>query len=465
MKIKTKISLWITGAGVLVSLIFSLIVFYEMSEQIWRQLDNELKVTIRNVYRMVKNSAIEDAGKNAIHPSFFIDSNRYWVQVWQGEKLIYSSKLAKIIDLPIDFEHKKTTSGITIPKTTINLHQDRWNEVTFRIRRSKIPAHGSSPEYRIQAAIPMEKLDEEIKDISLIILLGLMLSCILFLSISYFLAERILAPIRHITDLAKEINSKDLAARIPLNVNRDELYELSFALNQMLDRLQYSFKHQKEFIANAAHELNTPIANMRLFVEQGINNRDLPENFRDDLIRQHEILLRSGRLLHNLMLLSNLELKQTIKTESFDFKELIVSVIADFQPLFEVKGIPLTTNLPDSLITRGDRDQLRRIVVNLVDNAIKYNSPAAEITIELKKSCHHLLLEISNGSEPISENEIKHLFDQFYRVEKSRSQEFGGCGLGLTIVKEIVSLHAGKIHIKNETPARIRVIVELPINQ
>jgi signal transduction histidine kinase len=230
----------------------------------------------------------------------------------------------------------------------------------------------------------------------------------------------------------------------------------------MLDRLQYSFKHQKEFIANAAHELNTPIANMRLFVEQGINNRDLPEDFRNDLVRQHEILLRSRRLLHNLMLLSNLELKQTIKPESFDFKELIISVLADFQPLFEVKKIPLTTNMPDSLITCGDREQLRRVVVNLIENAIKYNSPAAEITLELKKSSHNLTLEISNGSEPIPSNEIELLFNQFYRIEKSRSQEFGGCGLGLTIVKEIVNLHAGKIQIKNESSARIRVIVQLP---
>ncbi len=465
MKIKTKISLWITGAGVLVSLIFSLIVFYEMSEQIWRQLDDELKVTIHNVYTIVKNNETEDKCETSLNPGFFLDSNRYWVRVWQEKKLIYSSKLARTIDLPVDFQHKKTTSGIIIPKTTINLHQDRWNEVTFRIHRVKIPAQGNSPGYLIQAAIPMEKIDEEIKDVALIILLGLMLSCILFLSISYFLAERILAPISHITNLAKEINSKDLAARIPLDVNRDELYELSFALNQMLDRLQYSFKHQKEFIANAAHELNTPIANLRLFVEQSINNQELPEDFHNNLIRQHEILSRSGRLLHNLMLLSNLELKQVIKLEPFDLKELIASVIADFQPLFEVKKIPLTTNLPESLITSGDREKLRRVVVNLIENAIKYNSPGAEIKIELKKSNHNQLLEISNGSEPIPENVIEHLFDQFYRVEKSRSQEFGGCGLGLTIVKEIVHLHGGEIQIKNETPARIRVIVQLPDNQ
>jgi len=465
MKIKTKISLWITCAGVLVSLIFSLIVFYEMSEQIWRQLDHELKITIRNVYRMVKNSETKEDGTTSLTPSFFLDSNHYWVRVWQGEKLVYSSKLARTIDLPVDFQHKKATSGIIVPKTTINLHQNSWNEVTFRIRRIKIPAAGNSPSYRIQAAVPMEKLDEEIKEVALIILLGLMLSCILFLSISYFLAERILAPVRHITDLAKEINSKDLAARIPLSANRDELYELSLALNQMLDRLQYSFKHQKEFIANAAHELNTPIANLRLFVEQNINNRELPEDFRNNLIRQHEILLRSGRLLHNLMLLSNLELKQTIKPESFDFKELVTSVIADFQPLFEVKEIPLTTNLPESLITCGDREQLRRVVVNLIENAVKYNSPDAEIKIELKKNSHNLRLEISNGSEPIPENEIEHLFDQFYRIEKSRSQEFGGCGLGLTIVKEIIQLHGGKIQIKNEPPSRIRVTVQLPDNQ
>jgi signal transduction histidine kinase len=462
MKIQTRIILWITSAGVLVSLIFSLIVFYEMSEQIYRQMDNELKATIRSVFTIVDNKEIREKKEYPLITDYFFGNRHYWIKVWRDKQLIYTSKLARIIELPVDFQQKKTTASITIPKTTINLHQDSRDEVTFRIRRATIPAELTRPAYRIQAAIPMEKIDEEIIEVALIIFFGLTLSCLLLLCISFFLANRILKPIREITDLAQEITGKDLAARIPLGPSRDELYDLASALNQMLDRLQFSFTRQKEFIANAAHELNTPTANLRLFVEQGINNQSLPENFRNDLVRQHEILLRSGRLLRNLMVLSTLELKQTIKPETFDFTKLITSVVADFQPLLECREIPLRVAMPESLTVFGDQEQLRRVLVNLIENAVKYNTDTAEITIELKKTKHTISLEISNGSPPIPENDLKQLFEQFYRIEKSRSQEFGGCGLGLTIVREIINLHAGTIQIKNEASARVRIIVELP---
>ena len=464
MKIRTKITLWITGAGVLVSLIFSLIVFYEMSEQVYRQLDVELKVTIRNVFTAVRNREKEAHQKTPQMNDYFVDSHHYWIRVWRDKQLVYASQLARMIELPVDFSKKNETVSTIIPVITIDLHQDSRNEVTFRVRRALISASQAPPGYRIQAAIPMEKLDEEIGEVALIIIFGLTLSCLLLLGISFFLANRILKPIRKITTLAREINSKDLAARIPLGANHDELYELAFALNQMLDRLQYSFARQKQFIANAAHELNTPIANLRIFTEQAVSNPDLPENFRDDLMRQHEILLRSGRLLRNLMILATLELKQTLNPEHFDFKALIVSIIADFQPLLDLKKIPLRSSLPESLTLYGDQEQLRRVVVNLLENAVKYNSGSAEITIELKKADPTVSLEISNGSPTIPEAELKQIFEQFHRIEKSRSQEFGGCGLGLTIVREIVNLHGGKIQIRNEEPARIRVIVQFPDN-
>ncbi len=464
MKIRSKISLWITGAGVLVSLIFSLIIFWEMVEQTYHQLDDELKATSHNVFKIVQQNEVEGVKHSSQASTIFLDSRRYWIRAWRADTLVYASRLARIIDLPIDPGKKKDTVSITVPREKIDLDQDRSDEVTFRVRSTEIPAHRAPPGYRIQVALPMEELDEEIVEVSLIIILGLLFSTLLLFVISYFLAGRILRPVRKITDLAREINGKDLAGRIPLGSSRDELYELSFALNQMLDRLQYSFNRQKEFIASAAHELNTPITNVRLFVEQEMNNLTLPEPFRNNLVRQHKIMLRMGRLLRNLMVLSALEMKRKIHPENFDFRALTDSVIADFQPLFELKKIPLETKMPERLSVYGDKEQLHRVVVNLIENAIKYNAPEGEVTIELEKVNRNLFLKVANSSPPIPENELKKIFEQFYRVEKSRSPEFGGCGLGLTIVREIVSLHGGKAYMENEPSGRVRVVVQLPDN-
>jgi len=363
---------------------------------------------------------------------------------------------------PVGADKKKDTVSIIIQREKIDLDQDRFEEVTFRIRSTKIPAHKAPPGYRIQVALPMEELDEEIVEVAMIIIIGLTFSSLLLLFISYFLAGLILKPVKQITNLSQEIDEKKLTGRIPLGTSRDELYELAFALNQMLDRLQYSFNRQKEFIASAAHELNTPTANVRLFIEQGINNSALPEPFRNDLVRQHEILLRMGRLLRSLMILSALEMKRKIQSANFDFRTLTDSVIADFQPLFELKKIPLETKMPEQLPYYGDEEQLRRVVVNLIDNAIKYNTPRGEVTIELEEINHDLFLKVANESPPIPENELKKVFEQFYRVEKSRSLEFGGCGLGLTIVREIVNLHGGKVEMKNDPAGMVLVVVQLP---
>ena len=461
MKIRSKISLWITCAGVLVSLIFSLIIFWEMVEQTYNQLDDELKATTRTVFKIVQQDEVMGI-HSSLTSNVFLDSRRYWIRAWRAETLIYSSRLARIIDLPIAPDKKKDTVSITIPREKIDLDQDRYDEVTFRVRSVKIPAHKAPPGYRIQVALPMEELDEEIVEVSLIIILGLLFSTLMLSFISYFLAGRILKPVKQITNLAQEINGKELAGRIPLGSSRDELYELSFALNQMLDRLQYSFNRQKEFIANAAHELKTPITNVRLFVEQGINNPNLPESFRSNLVHQHEILSRMGRLLRNLMVLSALEMKRKINPANFDFRALTDSVIADFQPLFEIQKISLTIRMPERLPCLGDQEQLRRVVVNLIENAIKYNAPEGKITIELENVDDHLLLQIANNSQPIPEHELKKVFEQFYRVEKSRSLEFGGCGLGLTIVREIVNLHGGEVYMENEPSGWVRVVVQLP---
>jgi signal transduction histidine kinase len=419
-------------------MIFSLVVFLEMYEQIFRQLDNELKASARTVIATLRENEARGETEFPDAAKFSFDNRNFWVRAWRGDQLVYSSSLAEKIDLPIDPEKKKETLSLTIPKKKIDLKQDRFDEVTFRTRMVNVVATQTAPAYRIQIALPMEKIDEELVEVTLFIVIGLFCSTLLLIFLSYFLAGRILQPVSQVTKMAREIDEKELDVRIPLGTSRDELYELSEALNQMLDRLQYSFNRQKEFIASAAHELNTPVTNVRLFIEQSLNNEALSDEFHNNLIRQHEIMLRMGRLLRNLMLLSGLEVRRKIEVAEFDFKAMVESVLADFQPLLADKEIRLKLNLPESLLWTGDEEKLHRVVINLIENAIKYNHVPGEISVFLQLSAGHLYLEIGNRGQAISEPELEKVFEQFYRVEKSRSLAFGGCGLGLTIVKEIV---------------------------
>jgi len=331
------------------------------------------------------------------------------------------------------------------------------------VRRALIPAAKVPPGYRIQVALPMEKLDEELNEVLFVIGLGLPGATLLLALLAWFLAGRILAPVREMTSLAREIDEQGLADRIPTGPNRDEFTELGRALNQMLDRLQHSFHRQKEFVAAAAHELKTPLTNLRLFIEQALADPDLDETLRRRLTRQQEILLRLGRLLNNLMLLSALEMRPGLDCKELDFRKLIAAVLEDFAPLFTAAEITITNRLPEAEIRiAGDEARLRRMLVNLIENAAKYNTRPGEIRLELTREGPEITLRIANRvAAPLPEAERERLFEQFYRLEKSRSSELGGCGLGLTIVREIVNLHNGTVTLGNLPDDWVEVCVRL----
>jgi len=457
MKIRTRITFWISIAGALVGLAFSLYVFWEMSEQSYRHLDGELKTVIRDVY-----SAIRQENKTVTANELFFANRHYWIKVWRGDKLIYSSNLARSLKLTPTPGKKKETLSATLIRPTDNPDLQQFQNAAFRIRVAVIPASKAPPGYRIIAAMPMKKLNEEINEVILVMILGLAGAALMLALLSWFLAGRILKPIQEITTLAQHIDSQKLATRIPVDDNQDELSQLSRALNQMLDRLQFSFNQQKEFIASAAHELKTPVTNLRLLTEQALNDPGLSETTRKRLSHQHDTLLSMGRLLRNLMVLSTLEMKRTITPTTFDFRKMVESILTDFAALFELNEITLTTRMPERALCLGDEEQLRRAVVNLIENAVKYNCRPGEIQIELDKKREELILQIRNRvPEAIPEEELEKLFEQFYRLEKSRSREFGGCGLGLTIVKEIITLHQGDIRLENRPNGWVTVTTRL----
>jgi signal transduction histidine kinase len=230
----------------------------------------------------------------------------------------------------------------------------------------------------------------------------------------------------------------------------------------MFDRLQYSFARQKQFIADASHELKSPITSLSLFMEDAIHLEDLPDTFRLRLIRQYNILQRMRRLVKNLLDLSALEIRERMDFEELNLSDLANSIYEDFADVLEARHIDLSIDIPEGLHIIGGRDSLQRVLINLVDNAIKYNMDGGKIEITAKVKNDMVYLSVCNTGSGIPEKDIDRVFEQFYRVEKSRSSQYGGSGLGLTIVKQIVELHRGSISIESEPKSRTRVNIRLP---
>jgi two-component system OmpR family sensor kinase len=459
MKIRYKITLWIAGAGVLASLVFSVIVFQEMAEQPYRLIDRDLESMAGTAVRLFDTTKALPKLPN--QKDFPFDTGRYWIKIYDGRMhVLYRSKLTRFTDLPFKNTLRAYMAKRIIPRERINLGQNRKNEVIFRIKIFNSKLRGRP--CRVLIGKPMEKLEEEIADLVQGIAIGLSAAMLLLIVLSYYIAGKILAPINVINRMARDINDRSLDQRIPLGKSKDELYELSESLNHMFDRLQYSFAVQKQFIADASHELKSPITLLSLFMEDAIHQKGLSETFRSRLIRQYDTLQRMRRLVKNLLDLSALEAKETIDFEELALSGLVRSVHEDYVEVLKAGQIDMKIDVPENLRIRGDRDSLQRVLINLVDNAVKYNMERGriEISAEVKNNMVHL--SVFNTGKEIPKKDIDRVFEQFYRVEKSRSSQYGGSGLGLTIVKRIIELHRGNITIESEPNAGTRINIRLP---
>ena len=465
MTVRQKITLLITAAGFLSSLVFSCIILWELIEQPFRIIDSELKAVSQRTAAIVsKEQTIWKKGDPIPHESFFAGDEHYWLKIYDqaGKALIYQSYLAKLIKIeepPLD---SSTTVSVIIPRNKINLRQDRKNEVTFRMRNARVSS--GEKMFRVCAGRPMEKLEEELWDVLIGVVSGLVFSVLVLIAISYFVAGIILRPVRLMNDQAKDISEKHLDRRIPVSAGPDEFNALARTLNQVFERLEHAFTRQKQLLADASHVLKTPLTMMRLALDE---RQSSPDETHSGLNGENfawltEQVLRMERLVKNLLDLSSLEIKGTIKKDPVDVANLLVSLTQDYHFFADSRRIQLDVCLPRELLVQGDAQKLNRAFSNILDNAIKYNFRGGKIKADGKLSGDALIIVISNTGPGVSESEIDKVFDQFYRVEPSRSIQHGGSGLGLAIVKRIIELHDGRVKFESKPKTWTRVTVFLP---
>lgn len=452
---------WVAGAGLVSSLVFSLVVFWEMREQPLRIMDSQLKATaVAVAIELAKVQTPQAGGPEVMLP---LSSEHYWIRVYDHNRhTVYQSALSKVVDLPLYGGKGEDGYMVSayVPRKRADLHQDDDGEVAFRVRT--VAAYISGKPYLIQIAKPVEDLEDETLDLLAAIGIGLAVSAALLLGLSYVLAGRIIKPISAINRLARDINENTLQQRIPLGKSRDELHELADCLNRMFDRLQLSFARQKQFLAAASHELKSPIAILRLFFDEANQRSDLSDDLHQQLNNQGRNVLRMDRLVRTLLELSALEIRASLTLELFNITDLARLVLQDFAPLMERAGIKLESEMPQQLLIRGDYERIRRALINILDNAVKYNAEQGRIQFKIAGKKGWLHLSLYNTGPGIPKEDLPKVFDQFYRVDKSRSTQLGGTGLGLSIVREIVRLHEGSIAIDSQQGLWTRVDIYLP---
>lgn len=280
----------------------------------------------------------------------------------------------------------------------------------------------------------------------------------------YVLTKRALQPVQMLMRGAQEITLSNLSQRLPTLQSDDEIAHLAAVLNQMIARLDESFQNTARFTADASHELRTPLTIIRGELEAILLGRKIEPELRDALGSLLEEAERLVQIVEGLFALSRLDAGEA-QTERvrFDLAKLAETTAEQMCLLAEVKHIDLVYETAHCVEIEGDRSRLKQVVVNLLDNAIKYTPEKGRVSLAVRTQNGSALLEVSDTGPGVAEAALPHLFERFYRADDVRSREIGGAGLGLSIVQSICIAHHGSVAAANTPPVGCRFTVELPL--
>ena len=340
---------------------------------------------------------------------------------------VYKNGVNYIDSLQDAVESQGDEKGNKSDEIYISIPDDKWDEFADEF---SVQVYNNKADY---------KRDSLIITVLLALLGGV---------VTYFISGHALRPIREFSDKIEEVQAQNLSdSRIEEN-NVKELNQLGISYNKMLERLSEAFEIQRQFTANAAHELRTPLALMQVQLDL-YNSASHPGNDADTLQTIKMVTEQNDKLNRMVKTLLDMSELQTVgRDDKIILDAIVEEVLADLEPLAVEKNIKLIGKCEDATMIGSDI-LIYRLVYNLVENAIKYNHPLGQVTVTAYQRNKHVYLSVEDTGSGIPKELRERVFEPFFRVDKSRSRELGGVGLGLAFVREIVRVHDGSICIKS----------------
>ena len=466
MKIRHKIAAWYFGATICILFAFSYSAYWQLRSLLYEVIDNEIKEYIKvveNSYDPVTGRFMRTIISERINRVF----DRYYIALAtaNGDTVMQTPLVRQ---LKFDFQPEDHRSGrhVTIELIPDNLPSHILlddEELTLRAVSYDI-VRGNKVVGVLSIARDIEEIDRELRN--LIRTLSRISAAFLLVVavVGIFATKKVLSPIKEIGRKPREIARNNSRERIKIFNEKDELGQLSLVLNDSIDRVQRAFESQREFMADAAHELKTPIAILRTHWETELNNPSLSLEFKEKLVKDIETLSRLTYLINNLLMLSQTESIHTnFEFSAVQLNEILADVISNAEVLAELKSQEIETNNLPEITLNGDKIRLYQLLFNIVDNAIKYTPEKGKISIHLSQENNRALIKIRDNGPGIPEKDLPHIFRRFYRVHKDRARKTGGSGLGLAIAKLIAESHKGKIFVESAVNKGTTFTIEIPV--
>ena len=315
----------------------------------------------------------------------------------------------------------------------------------------------------IQVGQSLESLNEQLQSV-LYTLIGICSVLLLVCGLcSYWFSARAFKPIHHLARTARTINAQDLQKRVPLPRARDEVYDLALLFNQMIGRLERAFEHQRRFVADASHELRTPVAVIRNMTEVALSRSEQKEEYIQALEGINEETERLGRLINDLLALARAdEQKMQLDYEPVRLDFLAADALESMESLAEERQVSLASGVLQAVTVMGDAARLIQIILSLLDNALKYTNAGGKVAVSVDICDDFARLCVQDTGIGISPEEKPHIFERFYRADPARSKAVGGYGLGLSIVEMLVRLQHGTVAVESEPGKGTMFIVMFP---
>jgi heavy metal sensor kinase len=457
LSIGLRLTLWYLAIFAAAQLFFGLGMWFILRRNLYRVADEQLQAQVEDLTRFLqaqKKNATVAKLQEEVAEAYVIEHSGDFLQIIDGEGN-WIFRADSLENNSITPANPATIKGA--------LYQDRrLDGLPFRFITARLEVNGRV--YAMQTAVPM---DQMLRTLSLFRRYLLMFAPLLLMAAAcggFWLSRKALSPVDVLTRNARKISGSNFSDRLEVPRTGDELQRLSDTLNEMLERIEGAFLRITEFTADASHELRAPISLIRTEAEIALRRSRGDAEYREAL---RHILLEAERttsLVEELLALARTDCgREKLHLGRLDVRALIAETGHEWQQLIEARNLQFKMNLANREIpVLADRVAVQRLLAILLDNAVKYTPPPGVIELRLEEQDHSAVILVRDSGIGIEEEDQAKIFERFYRVDKARSREFGGAGIGLAIAQWIVHQHHGSITVQSSLGRGSTFLVKLP---
>lgn len=462
--IRFKLTVWYATAMGMVLLFFSVFLYITMSRALYAEMDAKIKA----MAEVTASSSDKPAGhfdltqlEGMLEEKLGFKTPGRFIQILDNTGTVGQTSVnLQTHPLPISLSALKKASNKEISFETIEAKGSKYpiRMVTYPI------VENNEVVSIVQIGTSLQAVQDTLHKLFLILLFGVPASLTLASFGGWFMARKSLNPVKDIITAARTITARNLDQRIEVANPNDEVGMLAETYNEMIARLNNSFRQMNQFSSDVSHELRTPLTIMRGEMEVALRAQRRPEEYREVIASSLEEVERMSTMVEELLLLSKAEdgaFRLNISTVSLH--ALLDTIYNNATALARGKGVDITIQNDEEVYVNGDEMRLRQLFLNLVDNAIKYTPPMGKVSIVVTQNSAYAHVSVTDTGIGIAKEDQEKIFERFFRVDKSRSREIGGTGLGLAICKKIVDGHNGYITVESETGKGSTFSVDLPV--